>query len=249
MVRTALVFGAAFMAAGLAGSVVGATPGAQTPTPTAPRAAECDGVRNARYCEVFVVTGRLVNVQGHVYNTLGLNDCPAAQWSALNTDALKAQLGVQDVILNGPRYWLMDRITIDNTGPIATFGGLDMHLVATIEIPLREVIGSRLGGGQRQPYTEHTIGRSTQWFFSPGRQVFELVAPDGRVYVMQSYAHIVDDSLTEAALPGLAPRLQLPAGWQYRVRTLDSELVVGTPGSEAHVIQDDFENTYQRLDG
>ena len=65
---------------------------------------------------------------------------------------------------------------------------------------------------------------------------------------MQSYAHIVDATLTEDALAGLGPRLSLPAGWEYRPRQLTSELVVGTPGGEAHIIQDDFQNTYQRLD-
>jgi hypothetical protein len=60
---------------------------------------------------------------------------------------------------------------------------------------------------------------------------------------MQSYAQIVDTQLSERDLPGLAVRLTLPGGWQYRVRTLSSPLVVNTPG-EATVVQDDLQNTY-----
>jgi NADH:ubiquinone oxidoreductase subunit E len=75
--------------------------------------------------------------------------------------------------------------------------------------------------------------------------VYELVAPDGTVYVIQSYAQIVDPTLTQESLATLASRLTLPEQWHYRVRTLDQEYVLQVSG-EAHVIQDDLENTYQR---
>ena len=123
-----------------------------------------------------------------------------------------------------------------------------MAQVATIQIPSLGFPISRLGGSQRRPYTEHIIGRSTQWLFAPGRTIYELVSPDKDVYVMQSYAHLVDATLTEDALAGLGARLSLPTDWQYRPHPVTTELVVGTPGGEAHVIQDDFQNTYLRLD-
>jgi hypothetical protein len=63
---------------------------------------------------------------------------------------------------------------------------------------------------------------------------------------MQSYALMVDPTLTEESLATLASRLKLPEKWQYRVRKLDQDYVVQTT-REAHVIQDDFENTYQRV--
>jgi hypothetical protein len=62
---------------------------------------------------------------------------------------------------------------------------------------------------------------------------------------MQSYAQIVDPSLSEGDLSGLGARLTLPADWQYRARTLDAPLVVDTPG-EATVVQDELQNTYSR---
>ena len=84
--------------------------------------------------------------------------------------------------------------------------------------------------------------------FSGGKTVYELVAPSGKVYVMQSYALSIDPSMTEKSLATLASRLKLPEQWQYRVRKLDRDYIVQTTG-EAHVIQDDFENTYQRVNG
>jgi haloalkane dehalogenase len=139
----------------------------------------------------------------------------------------------------------MGRLSLANPGGVATFGGLAMNLVAAIQMP----IGSLVSSARRRPYTENTIERDTAWVFAPGRLVYELVSPENRVYVMQSYAHIGDDTLTEDALSRLAERLTLPAGWQYRVRQLDVEFVVRTVGGRAYVIQDDFENTYQRIDG
>jgi haloalkane dehalogenase len=145
----------------------GAVVAAQDP---APDMVERSGLRNVRYCEVFVVTGILTRIEGRVYNTLGLNDCPADQWAALDPDALKGQFNARDIILNGPRYWLMDRLTSASPSGVATFGGLDMNLVAVLHLPL----GSLLGGGRRSPYTENTVDRDTQWVFSPGRLGYEL---------------------------------------------------------------------------
>jgi hypothetical protein len=64
---------------------------------------------------------------------------------------------------------------------------------------------------------------------------------------MQSYAQIVDDTLTIESLAGLGDRLHLPTGWHYRVPILEQDLVLRTSGLIT-VIQDDLDNTYQRLD-
>jgi hypothetical protein len=65
------------------------------------------------------------------------------------------------------------------------------------------------------------------------------------VYVMQSMSRNVDPDLGIEQLPTLGQRLELPPGWQYRVRTLEEELVVPARG-DAHIVFDEFENNYQR---
>ena len=199
-----------------------------------------DNLRGVRYCEIFVITSRLTHITGAVYNTLGLNECPAEEWQALDPDALKKAFKARAVVKNGPRYFLMDQNALQNPGAIVSADGLQLRLVATIRLPM----GSVSRGNKRKPYTEHTIERSTSYMFSGGTLVYELVDPRGQVYIMQSYAQIVDPTLTEASLETLASRLRLPEGWHYRVRRLDQDYIVETSG-EAHVIQDDFENTYQ----
>ena len=70
------------------------------------------------------------------------------------------------------------------------------------------------------PYTDRTINRHNTWRWKRGRRVYELVAPGGDVYVMQSYSQIRDPRLTLRKLRRLGRRLELPAGWRYRTRRL-----------------------------
>jgi hypothetical protein len=198
-------------------------------------------VRGARYCEFFVVERNAGELRGKVYNTLGLNDCPGDLWSAADTDRLKTALGALAVTRNGPRYFMMDGLATQSAATeVVTLEGLTMRLVAVVRIAPSQL-------ADHKPYVETTIERTTEYTFLSGKPVYELVPPVGPGYVMQSYAQIVDDSLTIASLAGLADRLHLPDGWSYRVRTLEQNLVLRT-SSVITVIQDDLENTYQRLD-
>lgn len=199
-------------------------------------------LRGARYGEILIVAGRVTHLEAEVYNTIGCNDCPQALWSALDAQAIRRQHHAHAVILNGPRHFLMDSNAISDAGEPVAFGGLQLRLLATVEMPL----GTLLGGGHRAPYHEHTVARTTRYSFRAGRQVYELLAASGAVYRMQSYALIVDPALREEDLGALGPRLDPPRGWSYRVRVLDKEEVLETDG-RATVLQDDLQNTYQRL--
>jgi hypothetical protein len=201
-------------------------------------------MHGARYGEVLLVTGRLNRIEATVYNTLGLNDCPDDLWRALDPEAIKKAYRARAVILNGPRYFLMDKVSIADPGEeIFDFGGLQMRRLATVPLPLT----SLLGGLRRHPYSEQTVRRTTVYVWDQGREVYELVAPDGTTYVMQSYSLAVDPTLTEADLPTLGTRLRLPDGWRYRVRRLEGEWALAVDG-EAHLVQDELENSYQRVE-
>ncbi len=215
-----------------------------SPSPTTSRVTVREQTHGARYGEVLLVTGRLNRIEATVYNTLGLNDCPDDLWQTLDTDAIKKAYRARAVILNGPRYFLMDKISIANPGAeIFDFGGLQMRRLATVPLPLTAL----LGGLRRHPYTEQPVRRTTVYVWDQGREVYEVVAPDGTTYVMQSYSLAVDPTLTEADLPTLRARLQLPDGWRYRVRRLEGEWALRVDG-EARVVQDELENSYQRVE-
>ena len=88
------------------------------------------------------------------------------------------------------------------------------------------------------------MDRRTVFVFDAGRPVFELVDPDGRRWVMQTWSQIVDKDLGLDDLPGLAARLAPPPGWRYETRILTETLRVDTTTRDAQVTQDELTNTY-----
>jgi hypothetical protein len=193
-------------------------------------------LHDARYCEILVLRGTPPAATVTVWNTIGLNKCPAKWWRRFEAGSLARELGATFVVLNGPRHFLMDSATA-STGRIRKFHGERMRKVATIAIHSAAELA-------QTPYTDHTIDRTNTWRWNRGRTVFELLAPGGDVYVMQSYAQIKDPSLRLTSLSSLGRRLKLPLGWRYRVRKLRKPLVLDARG-HATVLQDELQNTYQ----
>ncbi len=198
-------------------------------------------IRGDRYCEILLASLTATDVHVDVYTTFGLNDCPEAQWGAVDAGRVAAQQGVTRAILNGPRYWTLDEFvsaSLVNPTPMS-LGGIEMHQAAAIDLALSAI--SSLG---TQPYTPNSIQRTTTVQFNRGARVYELVDPAGKVYDMQSYSTQKTPQM-EADLISLESRLSLPTGWNYRTRILASSLQITAIGGVATVIQDDFENTYQ----
>jgi hypothetical protein len=211
--------------------------GAAALTSAAPAtAASLGGLHDARYCEILELRGAPPNATAVVWNTIGINKCPASWWDAFDAGDLAKELGATTVVLNGPRHFLMDSVTA-SPGRVRSFHGQRLRKVAAIPIRTAADLG-------RTPYTDRVIERDNTWRWQRGRRVYELVAPGGDVYVMQAYAQILDPSLTIGKLRTLGRRLDLPAGWRYRTRRLTRDLAVGASGT-ATIVQDELQNTYQ----
>ncbi|QZT54784.1 hypothetical protein [Mycolicibacterium austroafricanum] len=189
-----------------------------------------------RYGEVLLVYVGENGPQATVYNTYPLNDCPAELWTKLDAQTVAAEHGAAAALLNGPRYWLMSGI--EKSGGTEserrTFGGIEMLRQATVA----------LSSMNPAPYSVNEVDRKAIFVYDAGTPVFELVDPDRRRWVMQTYSQTVDPALTLEDLPGLAARLTLPTGWTYRSRTLDAPLTVDTSNCRASVLQDDLANSY-----
>ncbi|MEM6706420.1 MAG: hypothetical protein AAF690_27150, partial [Acidobacteriota bacterium] len=202
-----------------------------------------------RYCELLLVKPTPRGLEAEVWGTPGLNDCPQDAWDSIDIEAVKAETGAVHVVRNGPRHWLSDGVAARPTARPArrSFGALDMHRLAVVEIgdKIRGGIRSEGGGTPgNQPYSETLVRRTTTFTFRAGSDVFELTSPEGNVYTMQSFALIVDPTLTRADLPRLDRRLDLPDGWSFAARTLESDLVLEASG-KAVVLVDDLGNAYQ----
>lgn len=114
-----------------------------------------------------------------------------------------------------------------------------MYRQATVEI------GSLLEAAK--PYLPHSVNRTAAFIFDAGQRVYELTAPDGTTYVMQTYSVQIDPTLTEAQLTDLGSRLKVPEGWTYSSRILDSQFRIETATTAAHVLQDELGNSYSEI--
>lgn len=195
-------------------------------------------LRGKRYCEVLLLHGAPEGLTADVYNSYPMNLCPQSQWETLNAQQIAQENQALIALLNGPRYWLMDRIdkTVGTSGPTKDFGGIEMTQRATV------LVGDPATA--QKPYLTHEINRKTVFTFDKGSTVYELTDPQGQKWVMQSWSQEIEPTLSEADLADLTPKLQLPAGWTYASRTLGAPLTIRTVAAPAKVTTDDLKNTY-----
>ncbi|HKS22652.1 MAG TPA: hypothetical protein VJZ76_07635 [Thermoanaerobaculia bacterium] len=202
-------------------------------------------MRDYRYCEILLMHAVGQQAKACVYNTTSLNHCPPAKWEAIDPKNLIREYRIDEVIMNGPRAWVMDEVTIDTKGTPLSIDGLEMKPIATAELPP----GAWYASHTQRPYTETTITRNTIYTYAANRPVYKLVDANvspARTYIMQSYSRTVDPTLTIGQLDKLANKLTLPCGWSYVVETPKHETVVKSDGA-ATITQDSLQNTYQRI--
>ncbi|MEM8862635.1 MAG: hypothetical protein AAGD96_30360, partial [Chloroflexota bacterium] len=207
-----------------------------------------EDMRNFRYCEVIPVFKNGTDLYVEVYASIGLNECPEEAWNSLSADAIAEEYGAVQVNMNGPRFWLVNRTAASGEsaeGKVAEFAGMQLRRAAVINMQLSDA----QEGMSDELYIDNKVERTTTYLFTAGNMVYELTSPEGEVYRMQSYTHIVDDTLTIDDLETLGDRLDLPEGWSYEARVLteDSQLVAD---GLAFVLNDSLMNSYQKiLDG
>ncbi|MEY3617366.1 MAG: hypothetical protein RL726_64 [Actinomycetota bacterium] len=195
-------------------------------------------VRGSRYCELLFLRATEAGIQATVYGTQGLSYCPQADWDAIDTAPLAAEMEALFVMRNGPRGWLVDSVQKDDVDASErrTFGDLEMNRLAVVDIADPSTVG--------RPYTWQEVDRRTVFTFAAGSTEFFLTDSDGNRYVMQAFSQQVDPSMSEETLAGLGDRLTLPEGWTYSVETIDEDLVIETMDTPARVLQDEFMNSY-----
>jgi hypothetical protein len=214
--------------------------GCASRTPQAARdlkAYTINDTRNMRFGEILIA-----KVDGiEVYNTTGLNDCPAELWKALDLEKIKKQYGALKVELNGPHYWMMDSQTV-SFGEKASFGALDARWVA--RLPLLTALEASKGS---EPYKIFEPKKTQKMVYDKGKPVYEIVDSDGHVYVLQAH----EEQFPLESLPQLGEKLtKLPKGWQFRTRTLTEDLVLDLkPNETIYAIGDEYHQYYTRIPG
>lgn len=189
------------------------------------------------YNEVLLGYRSWFGVKVIVYNDL--NDVMSdEEFDALDLNAIKQASGASFVIPNGRRYWVLDRIESYRVTPRRELGGHEFLVPAVVELSLWDLLS-------RKPYRPTTVARDTIYTYLAGSKVYRLIDPDGKVYTMQSATRAIDPGQTIDLLDRLGDRLELPEGWEFRIDILEADLVLES-GGQTEVLQDDFQNTYQR---
>ena len=194
---------------------------------------EVKNTRDMRFCEILVIDEGMVDI----YNTTGLNACPAEDWEGLDPAAIAKQLGVDAIQKNGPHYWVMDSQTL-GFGETRTFNGIAARWVAQIDAKF-------LGGSKGStPYEPFKTCKDQRMVYDAGKAVFEMVDADGKVYILQ--AHEADFPMDTLASLG-EKMAHLPAGWSWRSRVLDDALVLDLKAAECNIGNGDEFHQYYTL--
>ena len=203
-----------------------------------------ESIRDERYCEFATLFFGDEGITSDSWNTAGLNECPAEAWEALDFNAIREELGATILRPNGPRHWTFDEVKLRGSEDAErkTFGGIEFRFVANVQYDFALPPPGTF-------FFEARVKRDSEFLFHRGMPVYELIAPLGKRYVMQSYAKYVDTDLTMADLDGLESRISPPAGWSYRARTLEEDLLSEDFQGFASGMRDPLENTYQREEG
>lgn len=199
---------------------------------------------NYRYCEILMAVLENGAARLDVYNTMGCDRCKQDDWEAVDLGAVATDNGALVALPNGPRNWVLDSISSGTISGACDYnlGGLDMALVAAIELSLGD-----LPTGGVSDYQSSSVLRNTVFYYFAGTELYILEDPAGKCYVMQSYCRIVDQNLALDDLPTLGERLNLPSGWAFKTHRLTEDFALPSENGIATVLQDDLDNTYQYL--
>lgn len=191
--------------------------------------------RNMRFGEILVIKPSGVDI----YNTTGLNDCPAKLWDHLDVEQLKKEFGAVAIQKNGPHYWMMDSQTVA-FGATASFQGLEARWGARLD----PAMVSKASKGS-EPYRIFNPRKTQKMLYAKGKPVYELVDPDGHSYVLQAR----EEEFPIDSLAALGERMkQLPKGWQYRTRILSEDLVLDLKADQTiYGVGDEFHQYYTRI--
>ena len=203
-------------------------------------------MRGYRFCEVGLITGASQdNAIANIWNTTGTCDPTPEQFDALDAATIARDNEALGAWLNPVRHWMFDQLDVREAGDDRTFGGITGTWIGVVDAaPLTQAM-------VQGSYDPGYISRNNTFTFTfnSGSEVYLLVAPDGEVFVMQSFTQHQDPTLSEDELARLYRRIDLPDGWGFRAETLDQDLTVSSSiDNLAHVLQDNLHNVYQGSD-
>ncbi len=167
---------------------------------------------------------------------------PQALAEGLDFVKLKQEFGVLGASLNGPKIWLPDWTDID-VGVERSFNGIPAAWVAQLNM------GTNTGGvAESTPYAPLTVARKSALGWNKGTTVLLLDDAEGNTWIMKGFQLGLKPQHTyeQFVAKGQSNFEKLPAGWKFRVRTLDKDLIETPEGGVATIMPDEFFNIYDK---
>lgn len=211
-----------------------------------------ENLHRVRFLEIFLAgreakTGKLVAA---CYNPLftrqgipaSRDTAPQAPVEGLDFEKMKQDYGVLGASLNGPKLWLPDWAEID-AGVERDFNGIKAVWVAQLDM------GNSAGGvSESTPYQPMSIARKSGLGWNKGTTVLLLDDAEGNTWVMKGFQLGLKPkySYDEFRAAGQSQFEKLPAGWKFRVKTLEKDLVEAPEGGVATIMPDEFFNIYDK---
>jgi hypothetical protein len=198
-------------------------------------------LRGYRFAEVFLLCGDTSSC----YNTAGLNtnmdspkdSVPDSLIANFSEEEVAAQYHVPGVYLNGPKIWMLDSMVIPTGEQVRDFDGIKARWMAYSE-----------KSEDTQPYTEFSISRQSTFNWNKGKPAYILDDTSGTPWILKSYN---PDFVSESDLNTLDQKLNIPAGWKFRVVTLPEDLIEIPVNGTAYLIQDELMGVWDKatIDG
>ena len=211
-----------------------------------------ENMNRVRYLEIFVVGGNGItgNMVANVYNTSLVPDrdaatkdtAPQAWAEALNTDEIKKRFSSLAAAINGPKLWMLDWVDIP-LGAEQEFSGKKIPWCAELHIKKSEL--EEMG---KVGYKPTTIERKSKIGYNKGTTVFLIDDSDGNTWIMKGFELGLKPKWTfeEFATDPGSKFKQLPAGWKFRTKVLDDDLILVPATGVATIMPDEFFNVYDK---
>jgi hypothetical protein len=202
-------------------------------------------LQGSQFREVCLITETGDGIEiANIWSTIGAGRPEPGALDALDADAIARANGARQAIVGPLRTCLFDRLDVGQAGDERDFGGITVSWMGAVDAPAMTQVTADHGFHSAYIYRNGTIT------FAKGGQAYVLDAPDGEVFIMESYTRHRDAVLSEGNLARLGGQLAFPSGWGFRAEPLVQDIEVSSAhhGNLAHVVQDNLHNSYQGSD-
>ena len=209
-----------------------------------------ENMHQTRFIELFFgtkdpKTGKLV---APCFNTMytskkppaSKDTSPQALVKSLDLVQLAKEYGVAKVMLNGPKIWMPDWVEI-KMGKERDFGGMTMGWVAQLNLPDSGTI-------EGAPWKPMQIARDSKWAWTKGTKVALLDDPEGNTWILKGFQLGLNPQQTwqEYLAKGPASYKQFPAGWKFRVKTLEQDVIEIPDNNLATIMTDELFHVWDK---